>query len=248
MSARAQSTGLCAVAGCERWTAPGSKYCEPHGAERRAAASTATDEDGFATFLDLFGTPPEPEPERVIPVKAHERHIKPRVTPHVPAVGDTVRIVKSDGTVTDATMAYVSPGYAADVARARARLPDAYDDQAPYAPNSPTSRAAAASVEGEHVRTQMQRVYDYIVSRGEYGATRQEIADALGLLWQSCGARVRRLVQKGVIGSNGDTRKSRASDRDAEVLLAERYVTRWQADQQRPGDYHGVTDDGEAPR
>lgn len=206
MMGRAQSTGLCAVAGCERWAASGSKYCEPHAAERRAATSTATE------ALDLFGAP-EPEPVgKVIPVQAHERHIKPRETPQ------------------------------------RARLPDTYDGQAPFAPDSPTSRAAAASVEGEHVRTQMQRVYDYIVSQGERGATRQEVTDALGLLWQSCGARVRRLVQKGVIGSNGETRKSRMSDRDAEVLLAERYVTRWQADQARPADYVGITDDGEAPR
>ena len=53
----------------------------------------------------------------------------------------------------------------------------------PFVKGSDTSRAAADSMR-KHAPTLRQRVYDYIVSKGEHGATDDEIASELNLRHQ----------------------------------------------------------------
>ena len=117
----------------------------------------------------------------------------------------------------------------------RARMPaEPFADIAPHQSSSPTSRASAEK-NATTMRSKMFLIYAHIESKGAYGATRQEIADDLGISLQTVCGRVRRLYQMGLIGSNpGDVRSNRLSGFDNEVMVHEDRCLRWQPDQQRP--------------
>lgn len=142
----------------------------------------------------------------------------------------------------DATPGYVGPEIAP-----RSRMPaNPFADLAPHQSSSPTSTAAAVK-ESKTMRSKMFLVYEYIKARGAYGATRQEIADDLGIPIQTVCGRVRRLYQMGHIGSNcvlkckvarcghdPECRLSLQSGYAQEIMLHEDHVLRWQEDQTRP--------------
>jgi len=83
----------------------------------------------------------------------------------------------------------------------------------PAAPASRTSEAAAVQVT-RRAPTMREHVRLYLVSRGEYGATRQEIADALGMRLQSVCGRVAELLERTHVVATERRRESR------EVLVA----------------------------
>lgn len=83
----------------------------------------------------------------------------------------------------------------------------------PAAPGSRTSEAAAVRI-APRVPTMREHVRLFLVSRGEYGATRQEIADALGMRLQSICGRVAELVERKQAVATERRRESR------EVLIA----------------------------
>lgn len=129
----------------------------------------------------------------------------------------------------------------------RARMPATpFADIAPHQSSSPTS-TKAGEVKGKTARSQMSRILHFIETQGLYGATRQEIVDALSISLQAVCGRVRRLYQMGLIGSNCEkgcfyvcdehpviSRKNRLSGLDNEVLVPELYVRRWYPEQARP--------------
>lgn len=83
----------------------------------------------------------------------------------------------------------------------------------PAAPGSQTSEAAAVRVT-QRAPTMREHVRLYVVSRGQYGATRQEIADALGMRLQSVCGRVAELLERMQVVATARRRESR------EVLVA----------------------------
>jgi len=83
----------------------------------------------------------------------------------------------------------------------------------PAAPGSRTSEAAAVKIT-RRAPTMREHVRLYLVSRGEYGATRQEIADALGMRLQSVCGRVAELLERKQAVATERRRESR------EVLIA----------------------------
>jgi len=83
----------------------------------------------------------------------------------------------------------------------------------PAAPGSRTSEAAAVRVT-RRAPTMREHVRLYLVSRGDYGATRQEIADALGMRLQSVCGRVAELLERTQAVATERRRESR------EVLIA----------------------------
>jgi hypothetical protein len=116
----------------------------------------------------------------------------------------------------------------------RSRLPDQFIEIAHSAPGSATSSAAADAI-GPSRMPKMALVYYHIKALGSFGATRQEIVDALGISLQTVCSLVRRLYQMGLIGSNpGHVRRNRFSDLENEVMVHEDFVSRWQPDQARP--------------
>lgn len=118
--------------------------------------------------------------------------------------------------------------------RPRARMPVEVAEMPPHQKSSPTSRASAEALKPSSL-SKMFLIYSHIEQKGAYGATRQEIADDLGISLQTVCGQVRRIYQMGRIGSNpGHTRANRWSGRENEVMLHERYVERWQNDQTRP--------------
>lgn len=87
----------------------------------------------------------------------------------------------------------------------------------PFQRSSATSEAAAASVE-EHVEAQAERIVAFLRERGPYGATREEIAIALGIRLSSVCGRVARLMALHEIRES--TRKrATSSGREAFVLV-----------------------------
>lgn len=120
------------------------------------------------------------------------------------------------------------------IGKHRTRLPEQFIDVASTAPGSATSARAADAI-GDSRRPKAYLLYQHIKSMGKYGATRQEIVDALGISLQTVCSLVRRLYQMGLIGSNPEhTRRNRFSAFENEVMLHEDHVTRWQPDQTRP--------------
>ena len=88
---------------------------------------------------------------------------------------------------------------------------------APYVAGSDTSRDAAASV-APHLTRLEAVVYEHIVRQGADGSTCDEAEVATDLAHQTCSARVRGLVQKGLIIDSGDRRPTR-SGRGARVYV-----------------------------
>lgn len=108
----------------------------------------------------------------------------------------------------------------------RARTPDAFMDKAPTAPHSETSAAAARALSSKALNGQAAVVLNYIESRGPGGATREEIAVGCAIRLSAVCGRVNSLYRAGRIGSNG-ARRAGSSGALQEVMLHERYVTRW---------------------
>jgi len=84
-----------------------------------------------------------------------------------------------------------------------------------FVKTSKTSKDAARSLAGE-APTLRARVYEYIASQGELGATDDEIELALTMKHQTASARRRELVLKGDIIDSGKTRVT-SSGRKATV-------------------------------
>lgn len=84
-----------------------------------------------------------------------------------------------------------------------------FDRPAPYAKNSDTSRAAAASVEPD-ARTLRGIILAFIRGRGDFGATCDEIEVELGLRHQTASARVFELREAKYIGDFASRRKTRS--------------------------------------
>ncbi len=82
-----------------------------------------------------------------------------------------------------------------------------------------TSREAAASIEGSPAARQRQQVLGELRRRGEAGATRQELAHALGLGEASVCGRVDELIRLGEAFQAGVRRKT-TSGRSAAVVWA----------------------------
>ena len=91
------------------------------------------------------------------------------------------------------------------------------DDSLPYVPGSATSKAAADSLMSSAASMRM-KVYRYIESQGEGGATDNEIENALDMRHQTASARRRDLVLAGSIKDSGMTRRT-DSNRKASVWV-----------------------------
>lgn len=88
----------------------------------------------------------------------------------------------------------------------------------PFQPGSATSEAAAVAAM-ESAPTRREEVYEFLKSRGEHGATDDEIQQALGYPRSSVGARRNELMNEGLIIDSGDTRATRYG-RQATIWLA----------------------------
>ena len=89
----------------------------------------------------------------------------------------------------------------------------------PFVQGSKTSLAAADSMRA-HAKTSRHRVYEFMLSRGQYGATDDEIEEGLNMKHQSASARRRDLEKKfGAVVATGERRKTR-SGRTAQVYAA----------------------------
>lgn len=87
----------------------------------------------------------------------------------------------------------------------------------PYEPSSATSKNAARSMRGREP-SDRQRVHEFLAQRGEYGATDEEIEEALGLRHQTASARRRGLCIKHKVRDSGATRAT-SSGRQATVWV-----------------------------
>lgn len=92
----------------------------------------------------------------------------------------------------------------------------------PWQGHSDTSREAAqaGAANATIVRA---RVRDFFQEKGEYGATCDEAEAKLGIIHQSCSARVRELVLAGDIADLGDRRLTR-SNRRARVYVHKDFI------------------------
>jgi len=88
----------------------------------------------------------------------------------------------------------------------------------PYAQGSETSALAALRMRGPAASLR-ERIYDYIVDRGRYGATRDEIEADLKLRGNTVRPRCRELEEVGRVLKTPNRRKTR-SGRDAVVYVA----------------------------
>lgn len=122
---------------------------------------------------------------------------------------------------------------------ARAALPDQIAlNFAPKAKGSPTSAAAARSIERPDIhKGQLNTVLRCVQRRQSGGASRAEIAELTGLRLSAVCGRVRTLCRVGIIGSNPNHRRRPQvvsehlrSKELQEVLVAEQYVERWHID------------------
>lgn len=145
-------------------------------------------------------------------------------------VGDVIMLHDDEGNhfVADVVREPMRP-------KTRTRIPaEPFADIAPHQASSPTS-VASAEKNATTMRSKMFLIYEHIRQQGLHGATRQELADDLGISLQTVCGRVRRLYQMGRIGSNpGHVRANRLSGFDNEVMLHETFVDRWTDDQSRP--------------
>ena len=86
----------------------------------------------------------------------------------------------------------------------------------PYAVSSRTSIAAAEAIR-EIAPTKRGDVYAWVAKQGKTGATREEIAEGLGMRLSSVCGRCRELVEMGLLYDTGTTRPG-SSGREAVVL------------------------------
>ncbi len=84
-------------------------------------------------------------------------------------------------------------------------LREVFDDSAPYARGSDTSRAAAESVE-PHLSRLERIVFEYIDKQGHEGATCWEVEKGCGLMHQTASARIKALKDAGRIRATNQKR------------------------------------------
>ena len=84
--------------------------------------------------------------------------------------------------------------------------------------NTPTSKAAAVAV-SRRAPNLRELVFNFIKSRGAYGATADEVGDALDAVAQTITPRIRELAQAGRIAHNRTNRPTRR-DCPARVYVA----------------------------
>jgi len=94
-----------------------------------------------------------------------------------------------------------------------------YGGLPPYERTSGTSREAAISML-PYAGHQRERVYRYVCSQGDTGATSDECEIALDLPHQSASARVRELVLEGLVVESGEKRRTRTLRRARVVVAA----------------------------
>jgi predicted transcriptional regulator len=124
----------------------------------------------------------------------------------------------------------------------RASLPDTLADE-PVAGTAATSRAAAKAVRANY-RTRKQLIHEHILQEGPRGATRPEIARALGIKVSSVNSACNTLYRQGLIASNPDeTRPDPESGLACAVLVDETFVTRWKGKPRRERSRVYATDD-----
>jgi hypothetical protein len=100
----------------------------------------------------------------------------------------------------------------------------AAEPHVPYAPTSQTSRQAAEEIK-PHAGIMLQQVREFILGRGGYGATDEEIREATRLKGDTSRARRCELRDRGEIVDSGETRKT-ASNRAATVWIAAKLAGR----------------------
>ncbi len=93
---------------------------------------------------------------------------------------------------------------------------------APYAPNNQASIEAAEQI--QHKLTGIRaKVFDFIVSKGEYGATGSEISSELEILPYTAKPRCTELYDAGYILNSGKMRKNH-NDRNETVWVASKNI------------------------
>ena len=80
----------------------------------------------------------------------------------------------------------------------------------PFVKGSDTSKEAAQSM-SPHVGRIAKQVFNYIVKQGIRGSTCDEVELALGLRHQTASARIRELVQRGMVVDRGYRRVTRSN-------------------------------------
>ena len=103
--------------------------------------------------------------------------------------------------------------------RLLAAVPSTYDHSVPaYAAGSDTSYGAAQAIAATAGQLR-SRILGWVASRGDQGATRDEIEVGLGLKMQTVSPRVHELTQLGLLEDSGKRRATR-SGRTAAVMVA----------------------------
>lgn len=100
----------------------------------------------------------------------------------------------------------------------------------PYAKGSATSQAAAEAMI-DHAPNVRRRIFAFLVSRAERGATDDEIEQALDLSHQTASARRNLLVREGAV-ENSEAKRPTRSGRAAVVWVAD---PAFDIDAKRPG-------------
>lgn len=114
---------------------------------------------------------------------------------------------------------------------ARASLPEEF--AGPVLGKAPTSRRAAEGAR-EGYASRKALIHEHIKSQGAAGATRPEIADALGIGVNSVNSACNTLYRQGYIGSNPEhERPDPRTGVACAVLVDEAHVERWKNTQRR---------------
>lgn len=88
----------------------------------------------------------------------------------------------------------------------------------PFVKGSPTSKAAAESLQGVAVTKMRRKMLEYIAGQGNHGSTCDQAEVALGMSHQTASARIYDLHKMGAIVDSGMTRLTR-SKRKAVVYV-----------------------------
>lgn len=93
---------------------------------------------------------------------------------------------------------------------------------APFQSGSPTSEAAAVSVQGDF-GPQCQAVYQAILNAGSRGLTREEVCNVLGIRNQAACGRLKRLETKGLIGASSDYTRKASTNRQQQIYTVRQF-------------------------
>jgi hypothetical protein len=108
----------------------------------------------------------------------------------------------------------------------------------PIAGKAATSRKAAAAIESSYSQRQYL-IHQHLKQLGAHGATRPELAAALGVPVNSINSACNTLYRRGLIGSNPDDERADPQTGNAcAVLVDEAYVARWRGQHRRERSAH----------